>query len=505
MYFISSRTDTERLPFKEAFLQGRPEDGGIYMPEDLPVIEREFYLSLGKLSFREAFASLWSRLVPELSYAECAAVVAEAFDEAAFGEEPFVCCPLNPYKISELILLADGGRGGFIQDYANALTDALLRRWGDKEHQYVLYTDGTEASARSLCSVYGADSTWKPLYLLDHRTEEEELRELESLLLSSGGEGIWLTETSPEAELLWHKLRQDEIFREELFSSGVKLLPADGTSPLSLVTSLILLIYALSVLENKEWLNEETKLDLAVPMLDPGFVLAAVYAKGMGLPIARIFCADNRNKIFTDFLRTGRYNVSRKFFRTGAPAMDKLLPPMLEALVFELCGRKSELLTAWLNELEEKGSFQVPRQIHQSWDMHLASAYSEDKSVVKECRSLYDSSDYLLDAACCTAFSAWRHENKGRKEPHSVLVLSAENPVWTAKVCGEALFGRAIHKSKDLDALRSSLLEEAGIRRPSLLDQKASAEDEDKALFQTAGAEDYLTKIRDLLVHGSIC
>ncbi len=504
MNFISSRNDSKAISFREAFWRGRAEDGGAYLPADFGRLSASGLSSVQGLSFREGFAFLLSHLLPEIELSRSTQIVQAAFPEELFGEDPLKAAPLNPYNEKELLWLAEGGPSGHALDFSLALGRELRREFAGagREDKLVLCGDGTMATALAMlasqrCLPEGGENSEqqaKLLICLDQRATEEE-REMISALLDEEDCGIFLDEGAADAEFCLLKLFSNPEKRRKWAEKGFLLQEAAGHSPLSLVTDLILLILAFARLEEKCPLSAEDPVDLYLPLYSFGPLLAAFYGKELGLPIRKIIVVSGRNKIFPDFLRSGRYSLERRFFKTCTPSLDRLLPAGLEAVLFELCGRKRELLEDLRKSLAEKRLFEVPRSLQRSWELHLASLYCEDRLILRECRSLYDSSDYLLDSGACAAFASIHQCGKKASEQARVLVYSAENPLWNTEFSAKAIFNR----QRTDEAAREELIEECGLYKPALVDVMKTYRKAQPELLLPVSAEELEEKLADLL------
>lgn len=504
MNFISSRNDSEAISFKEAFWRGRAEDGGVYLPVDFGRLSASEIAAVQGLSFREGFAFLLAHLLPEIELSRSTQIVEAAFPEELFGEDPLKAAPLNPYNEKELLWLAEGGPSGHALDFGLALGRELRREFAEagREEKLVLCGDGTMATALAMlasqrCFPEGEENSEqqaKLLICLDQRATEEE-REMISALLDGEDCGLFLDEEAADAELCLLNLFSSPEKRQKWAEKGFYLKEAAGHSPLSLLTDLILLILAFARLQEKCPLSAEDPVDLYLPLYSYGPLLAAFYGKELGLPIRKMIVVSGRNKIFPDFLRSGRYSLERRFFKTCTPSLDRLLPAGLEAVLFELCGRKRELLEDLRKSLAEKRLFEVPRSLQRSWELHLDSLYCEDRLILKECRSLYDSSDYLLDAGACAAFASIHQRGKKASEQTRVLIYSGENPLWNTEFSSKAIFNR----QRTDEAAREELIEECGLYRPALIDVMKTFNKAQPERLLPVSAEELEEKLPDLL------
>src|SRR5699024_155313 len=140
-----------------------------------------------------------------------------------------------------------------------------------------------------------------------------------------------------------------------------------------------------------------TPMDVVVPTGNFGNILAAYYAKKMGLPIRKLICASNANKVLADFIRTGTYDRRREFYTTTSPSMDILISSNLERLLYALSGENSERLSRWMGELAENGCYTVEEDVRSQVQELFYGAWCDDQGAAETIRELMEEENYLCD------------------------------------------------------------------------------------------------------------
>lgn len=168
--------------------------------------------------------------------------------------------------------------------------------------------------------------------------------------------------------------------------------------------------------------------DFIVPTGNFGDILAGYFAKLMGLPVGRLVCASNANKVLTDFLRTGVYDARREFLRTSSPSMDILVSSNLERLLFLASGGDTERVSRWMTELKNKGVYTVDPETLANIQA-VFSAGCTDEAGTKACiRRIWDAHHYLCDPHTAVAFSVLEEYKQQRAEANKCVVLSTASP-----------------------------------------------------------------------------
>mgnify|MGYP003288455141 CR=1 FL=1 len=146
----------------------------------------------------------------------------------------------------------------------------------------------------------------------------------------------------------------DKELEAEMDKAGLQFSSANSINIGRLCPQITYYFYSYMQLVKNNEIQLHDKVNFVVPTGNFGNILAAYYAKRMGLPIAKLICASNKNKVLTDFIATGTYDRNREFFTTISPSMDILISSNLERLLFDLCGNDAKKVNKWMNDLKEK-------------------------------------------------------------------------------------------------------------------------------------------------------
>ena len=223
-----------------------------------------------------------------------------------------------------------------------------------------------------------------------------------------------------------------EECNKQLAEKGYKLSSANSINIGRLIPQVAYYFSAYCDLLSSGQINYGDKVDFAVPTGNFGNILAAYYAKQMGLPVGKLVCASNRNNVLTDFFRCGTYDSKRPFFKTMSPSMDILVSSNLERLIFELSGRNAQTTAERMQALSEKGKYSVTREeVKQMQDVFFAGCASEDDTV----ESIYEffiEYGYPMDTHTGVAMSVVGAYKKSLEdenaEEHPIVVVSTASP-----------------------------------------------------------------------------
>ena len=191
-------------------------------------------------------------------------------------------------------------------------------------------------------------------------------------------------------------------------------------------------------------LKQGEKFNVAVPTGNFGDILAAYYAKQMGVPIDKLICASNRNKVLTDFLATGVYDRNREFYTTSSPSMDILISSNLERMIFHAAGNDAELTAKLMKELAEKGRYELPKDVLAKLQSEFFGGYCDEKGTEETIGDLFKNYNYLADTHTAVAANVLEQYRKATGDNTLTVVASTASPYKFAASVLPALTAEAV-------------------------------------------------------------
>ena len=173
-------------------------------------------------------------------------------------------------------------------------------------------------------------------------------------------------------------------------------------------------------------------MNVVVPTGNFGNILAAYYAKEMGVPIGKLICASNENKVLYDFFRTGSYDRNREFVLTTSPSMDILISSNLERLIYKIAGADDVKDAAFMKELSEKGTYTITPQMKEKLADFYGNYASEEETAAEIAR-LYKEADYVIDTHTAVASAVYRKYRKETGDEHVTVIASTASPYKFAR------------------------------------------------------------------------
>ena len=235
---------------------------------------------------------------------------------------------------------------------------------------------------------------------------------------------VGITGNFDDAQTGVKKMFNDKELGKELADKGFQFSSANSINIGRLVPQVVYYVYAYANLVKNGEIADGEKINVTVPTGNFGNILAAFYAKQMGLPIAKLICASNENNVLTDFLTTGTYTAKREFFKTTSPSMDILVSSNLERLLYHVTGSDAEV-AGFMQQLAATGSYTVRPETLAAIQETFSCGWSSEAEVAGEIRSRYEKDGYLCDTHTAVAFHVAAQK---KRQGVPMVVLSTASP-----------------------------------------------------------------------------
>ena len=267
---------------------------------------------------------------------------------------------------------------------------------------------------------------------------------------------------------------ENKELEKELNEAGYQFSSANSINIGRLVPQVVYYVYAYAKLLQNEEIAEDEEINVVVPTGNFGNILAAYYAKNMGIPIAKLICASNENKVLYDFFQTGTYDRNREFVLTTSPSMDILISSNLERLIYLSTGCDAAADAALMKDLSEKGSYTVTesmRQFMSDFRGGFATEAQNEATISK----IFEDTGYLIDThtgVAATVYNAYKAETGDQTK---TVIASTASPYKFSHSVLEAIKGKSAVEGKDEFAVVDELSEVSGTPVPKAVEELRSA------------------------------
>lgn len=264
----------------------------------------------------------------------------------------------------------------------------------------------------------------------------------------------------------------DAKLAEDMDAAGMQFSSANSINIGRLVPQMVYYVYAYSRLIADGTITAGDKINVVVPTGNFGNILAAYYAKEMGLPIARFICASNENKVLFDFFRTGEYDRNREFILTSSPSMDILISSNLERLIYKIAGNDAEQNRIFMKELSEQGTYSITPEMKERLS-EFYGGYATEEETAATIRKIYEKDNYVIDTHTAVAATVYDKYVAETNDPTVTVIASTASPYKFTRSVMNAI-DSANDKKTDFELI-DALQELSGVKIPQAIEDIRSA------------------------------
>lgn len=421
MYYQSTRGDEARLTGAQAIIRGIAPDRGLYVPVSLPEMPFRLKDMVGK-KYQEIAKPILAAFFDDFTDEELTRCVNSAYD-SKFDTEEIV--PITEAGGAHFIELYHGKTAAF-KDMALSILPYLLTTAMKKEHEdnRICILTATSGDTGKAALAGFADVPGTEIIVFYPDSGVSEVQERQMITQTGANTHVFAIKGNfDDAQTAVKNIFDNRAFNDELLSRGYKLSSANSINIGRLVPQIAYYVYAYIKLLERGVISDGEKINIVVPTGNFGNILAAYYAKEIGLPVNRLICASNKNKILTDFINTGVYNTDRPFYMTNSPSMDILISSNLERLLFYLSGSNAFEIRRLMKDLDEKKSYKVPARIREGMK-DFYGAYADVEMTNETIGRMYRENHYLIDTHTAVAYSVYQQYRKDTGDETPAVIAS---------------------------------------------------------------------------------
>ena len=235
----------------------------------------------------------------------------------------------------------------------------------------------------------------------------------------------------------------DKDVKNALDQNGMIFSSANSINWGRLVPQIVYYVSAYAELVKDGEIQLGDKINIVVPTGNFGNILAAYYAKHMGIPVNKLICASNINNVLTDFINTGVYDRNRKFYATVSPSMDILISSNLERLLYLMTDCNDALIREWFGKLSSEGRYEVGQDVRKKLKEEFAAGFCDDGQTKATIRSIYEKYSYTCDTHTAVAVKVYKDYRETTGDTTKTVIASTASPYKFSAAVLEALEGRA--------------------------------------------------------------
>jgi threonine synthase len=442
MLYISTRGNHPPVSSSEAICMGMVPQGGLFVPESIPRLDKDFLYS--SASYQTVAREVFSRFLTDFTSEELDLCISKAYNSEKFGSDSVISqFQLEPgFSILELW----HGPTAAFKDVALQIMPHILqiskKKNNNSKHTAILVAtsgDTGKAALEGFKNIEGISI----MVFFPHEGVSE-LQKLQMVTTDGSNTAVFAVKGNfDDCQTAVKKIFSDNTLEQILSESNIELSSANSINWGRLCPQIVYYVKSYMDLVQNKQIQPGEYINFCVPTGNFGNILAAYYARAMGVPVKKLICASNKNHILPDFFAKGIYDSNRIFYRTNSPSMDILISSNLERFLFEVTCHNAEKIYAWYKALNSSGKFEVDATTRQAIDSVITSGWIDEDEVLHTIGNVYERYGYVVDTHTAVGIALC---NKLGPFEHYTVVASTASPY---KFSCEVLSG--IDKNKHND------------------------------------------------------
>ena len=470
LVYQSTRDTNNTVTASQAILQGLATDGGLFTPISYPQVELDF-TKLKDASYQEVAKLILSAFLDDFTDQELDDCINNAYDSKFDTPEIAPLVKLNGQYNLELF---HGSTIAF-KDMALSILPHLMTTAAKKhglKNKIVILTATSGDTGKAAMAGF-ADVPGTEIIVFYPKDGVSKVQELQMTTQTGDNTHVVAIEGNfDDAQTNVKSMFNDAVLRERLAAHKLQFSSANSMNIGRLVPQIVYYVYAYAQLVKAGQIVAGDKINFTVPTGNFGNILAAYYAKQIGLPVGKLICASNENNVLTDFFKTHVYDKKRSFKVTSSPSMDILVSSNLERLIFHLLGNSAEKTADLMKSLNQHGQYELTDFAPAILEL-FAAEYATEVETASEIKRVYEASDYIEDPHTAVASAVYQKYRTATGDETTTVIASTASPYKFPVVAVEAVTGQT--GLSDFEAL-AKLHELSGVAVPPAVDGLENAQ-----------------------------
>ena len=464
MFYTSTRSNTE-LVSAATIARGIAEDGGLFVPVEFPAVTPDFFQRLADMDYCQRAKAVLSLYLTDFTADEIEHCVNGAYRGSFENEQP---APVKEVKNGMHLLELWHGPTCAFKDLALQLLPYLLTASANKTDpgrtKVILVATSGDTGKAALDGFADVPGTRIIVFYPVHGVSAMQKLQMQTQtgdnVAVCGIEGNF-----DDAQSGVKAIFADTEMMQFLADKKMDFSSANSINFGRLVPQIVYYISAYCDLIKQGKIKNGDSINVCVPTGNFGNILAAYYAKQMGLPVNKFICASNRNNVLTDFINTGVYDRNRTFHATTSPSMDILISSNLERLLYHLYDGDNGAIRQLMNELRQNGKYEIRKDVLTRLQKDFYAGYCDDETVTKTISALFKDEKYLCDTHTAVAVNVYEQYTKETGDTTPCIIASTASPYKFAPAVLPAVYDGAL--PEDEFAMTETLFAATGLPIPA--------------------------------------
>lgn len=425
MLYVSTRNADEKVTASQAVLKGLAENGGLFVPEQIPVLDVTVE-RLKDMSYQETAYEVMKLFLTDYTEEELKNCIRKAYDEKFDTSE---IAPLVNIQDTYYLELFHGATIAF-KDMALSILPHLLitaARKNQVKNDIVILTATSGDTGKAALAGF-ADVEGTRIIVFYPKDGVSPIQQ-KQMVTQKGANTfvVGINGNFDQAQTGVKQMFSDSDLAKEMEAAGYQFSSANSINIGRLVPQIVYYVYAYAKMVKSGAIEDGEPMNVVVPTGNFGNILAAFYAKNMGLPIGKLICASNENKVLYDFFATGTYDKNREFILTSSPSMDILISSNLERLIYRIAGNNAQKNQELMRSLQEAGSYTITEEMREQLSSFYGNYASEDETWTM-IREIYQETGYIMDTHTAVAAAVYKKYRTETGDIAKTVIASTASP-----------------------------------------------------------------------------
>lgn len=437
MNYASTRNSALKVQSAQAIVKGLSDEGGLYVPESIPALSKEEILALCDKSYVDRAYDIFAKYLTDFTPEELRHCVESAYSDKNFDTKNIA--EIAKLKEGRYILELWHGPTCAFKDMALQILPYLLttsaKKTVDGKQIAILVATSGDTGKAALEGFKDVPGTSISVFYPEDGVSPMQKRQM----TTQEGKNVNVCAVKGNFDDCQNGVKAiftDKEIEAKLAANNVLLSSANSINWGRLAPQIIYYVSTYAQLVKDKEIEYGDKVNIVVPTGNFGNILAAYYAKLMGIPVNKLICASNANNVLTDFINTGVYDRNRQFFTTVSPSMDILISSNLERLLYHLTGENDALINEWFGALKSSGKYEVNADVKAKLGELFWAGCCDDAQTKAQIRKTFEEEHYLLDTHSAVAVKVYDDYRKATGDTTKTIIASTANPYK---------FGRAVY------------------------------------------------------------
>lgn len=423
--YKSTRDDNQKVQASQAILKGLSGDGGLFVPDHIPALDRPLK-ELAKMNYQETAYEVMKLFLTDFTEEELKDCIAKAYDSKFDTDE---IAPLAEADGAFYLELFHGATIAF-KDMALSILPHLMitsaKKNQVKEEIVILTATSGDTGKAALAGFADVEGTKIIVFYPKNGVSPIQ----EKQMVTQKGNNTFVVGIHgnfDDAQTGVKKIFSDKELEQKMLGKGFRFSSANSINIGRLVPQIVYYVYAYAKLLQNERIADGEEINVVVPTGNFGNILAAFYAKNMGVPIGKLICASNENKVLYDFFRTGSYDRNREFMLTSSPSMDILISSNLERLIYRIAGDDAKRNAEFMTSLSQNGRYRITEEMSRQLEDFYGN-YADEQETADRIKALYEKTGYVIDTHTAVASAVYEKYKADTKDARKTVIASTASP-----------------------------------------------------------------------------